>query len=173
MNILRNHKNRFYFLTGATPLVFLILWKISFVNTLEKHQEYLKLKYQRVRYENPQAKVDSLTRELHAIQKNTLVNPENADILLFNMLGHQINKYDVTLETIPDIHRFYTGEYILHTYRLTFCGRFKNLLRFMEYVEENSSWCEMISVSFNRVVLKGNVEKLNMEIIAQTVYTKN
>jgi len=172
MNIFRDHKTRFYFLAGVTPLVFLVLWKVSFVNTIEKYQEYRQLKNQSVKYENPEIRIDSLTREIQDIQKNTSFNPEDADILLFEMIGHQINNYHITLETIPDIHRFHIGDYMLHTYRLTFSGGFKNLLRFMEYVEENISWCKIISVSFNRVVKKGNTEKLNLEIFMQTVYTK-
>lgn len=174
MQLKGNHKHRFYLFLGLSPFAIILIWNFAFKSTLGRIDEYSALKASSTRYANPPEMIMQLSSKLNEYEKYSMVNLEDADLLLIDMLGRQVRLHSIKLLNIPEIHKYTTGDYTVLTYRLVFSGSFKNLIKFTEYVEKNISWCKVISVSFNRMILRGSAgEELNMEIVMQSINKNN
>ena len=165
-----SYKARFYLLVGSIPILLLLCWNLAFSQTANSYADLRKLKSSIEQYTHPDQTIAQLQDHLSLVQDNALFDPNEVDESLMDAVSRNIDHYKIKLEEFPETHFFQSNNYLVQTYKLTFSGRFINLLGFIHFAEYEINPCKIVSVSFYRKELRRTGEKLFVEIYFQSIY---
>lgn len=170
MNFLSSYKNRFILICAGVPFLLIITWKLAVSETYFLFKEYSRFKHNIEQYENPDSVISILKCRLADFQDASIPDPDELDENLMDIISKNISSYNIRLEEFPQTHLFKSNNYQVQTYKLSFSGKFTDLLRFIYFAESEISSCRIISTSFNRKELRKTGEKLYLDIYFQSIY---
>lgn len=165
-----SYRTRFYLLIAVVPLLVLLSWKLAFAQTVKTHGELKQLRSSIDQYTNPDQTISLLKKKLSGIQDTDILDPSEVDENLMDAISRNIDHFNISLEEFPETHSFRSDHYLIQTFKLTFSGRFIDLLKFIHYAEYEIRSCRIVSVGFNRKELRRTGEKLFVDIYFQSVY---
>jgi hypothetical protein len=160
-------------LAASLPLILLFSWHLAFAETYRSWKELKNLKIKILEYGEPDILINQLQRDYNNLTELELNNPEKVDNSLLDMVSRNIQTYNIQLEEFPEIHIYTSSNYLVQTHKLSFSGRFNDLLRFTWFVETEIHTCRLISVKFYRKETRQGGEKLFMELYLQSVFRNN
>ena len=164
-----SHKQRYYLLILGIPILLLIAWKLSLSQTLEAQKEYRQLKSNQLRYAEPNRMLKQLQQELSSIREGNVADPQLLDQQLMDEVSRKAGPYKIRLEAFPESHNYRSDNYQVQTFTLRFSGSFSDLLRFIHYSEQDIKTCSLVSVVFERKVLRKTGERLYAELYFQSL----
>jgi hypothetical protein len=168
-----NNKQRFYLLLAAMPLVVLICWKLALSTTFENLHKLNELKRDAAKYKNADQMLNDLQMESLRLKELEIIKAEDVDESLLELISSNIGKYNISLESFPEISLESSSNYIIQTYNLTFSGRYIPLLKFTSFLESELKTGKIISIKFIRTEERKTGEKLFMEIYYQLIFKNN
>jgi hypothetical protein len=170
---LKSYKTKFYLLLGVLPLVLLLSWNLAFSQTLRTYRELGQIKRSILLYPDPRGTMEELRGELASVSERGLKDPLMVDEDLMESLSKNLGRFRVRLEEFPETHTCDIGYYQVQTFRLSFSGRFQDLLKLIHYSEYEIGSCGLVSVTFQRTVKRKEGEKLTADLFFQSIYKKN
>lgn len=164
------YKTLFFLLLATLPLLTLVVWKLSFSQTLDSFRELSQLRRSVSKYPNPDRTLMMLQEELVQIRSGDPADHQTIDDQLMSAISENLSRYKIQLEEFPETHSFQSKNYKVQTFRIRLSGSFTNLLRFVNYAEYELGSCRIISLSFQREVHRKRGERLYVDLSFQSVF---
>jgi len=165
-----SYKSRFYLLLASLPVVLLMVWSLSFSQTLESFKELRQLKENARMYPNPERTLRMLQDELVQIRSSDPGDHLTIDDQLMSTISENLDRFKIQLEEFPETHLYTSENYRVQTFRIRLSGGFTNLLRFVNYTEYELASCRIVSLAFQREVHRKRGERLYLDLSFQSVF---
>jgi hypothetical protein len=167
-----NNKSKYYLLVSMIPLITFLCWKLAFSSTINIYSDLRREKLNTQQLRNPDVKINQLLSQLNDLEKNNITDPEQLDDKLIELLSKQLVINSALLESISEIHIFNTDNYTVKTFKITFSGKYSNLLHLLDFIEQELTYFQPVSANFHKEELKGGMEKLFLDLYLQTSINK-
>ena len=163
-----NNKFKYYILVALVPLGLILCWKLAFSVTLDLYFKIRQTTLNTTHLINPDITINLLSAKLKELEVSNVTDPEQLDDKLIELLSKQLVVNSVLLESISEIHSVNSTSFLIKTFKLEFSGKFTDLVRLMDFIENEFIYFKPISANFHREELKGGVEKLYLDLYLQT-----
>ena len=169
------HKSvrNFYILCVSTPLMFIFIWLFAIDNTIDQYSDLRMVNNELEKLDQAPFQLAAMEKRLGKITGAIGNSSQNmgGDEIFGRISEYVVREKTLQIMNFPMNNNFENSNYEIHTYTIKMTGKYKDLLKMLNYFETNKNIGKIVSVDFK--VEKNLKTKKKFLIMMMYVQTYN